>query len=124
METQIPRAGKKYQLFDGPSSKDQSSFKGFYIGMNEAPTLWFMSRHYPEGHVFVRKDKENQIEIYCTGTEEVPKLGWFSDGDDGPSWPAGFGVNKVDVKLSKLEEAYLRGRLEIYELNSQGRLAA
>ena len=112
------KIGVEYLIFDEQAEKSQTSFKGYYLGRNPVETPWYFDASKPEGHVFVRRVDGRGIEIYCTRSDNL-RLLWYDDGSDGPSWPAGFRVSKVDVKLSKSEKVYLESRLNVYELNKE-----
>ena len=109
-----PITGREYSLFNWERAKSQSSFKGIYIGRNPVENinsdyLLFNEPEKPEGHTFARLNDKGEVEVYCTfsGGEEL-KLMWHSDGDDGPEWPAGFEVIKIDnSKIRKSELEYL-----------------
>ena len=124
----IPETGKEYMLFDSESEKEQKSFEGIYIGKNPIVTIspWFMTNSKtPEGHTFIRRSSEGRPEIYFTGTEEESiGLRWYSDGEDGPDWPAGFSVHKLDSEyLSGPEKDSLEERLKRFEEQKHGRAA-
>ena len=121
MKTEImPEVGVEYQLFDGESEKSQSSFTGIYIGKNpttETASWGLSALGVPEGHVFIRRNRSRVAEIFYTGTSESKlTLSWYSDGDDGPEWPAGFLVSKLDDQyISGQVRGYLQERLGKFE---------
>jgi len=110
------KVGEEYQIFDWKAEKSQTSFNGFYIGKNSLTTPRFSELKKPEGHTFVR-DNEGQLEFYCIRDTENqgPKFVWYSDGDDGPEWPAGFKVDKVNFTPTKEEKQYLEERMKRYK---------
>lgn len=112
MEQIEPRIGEEYLIFTGGSEK---SFEGFYAGKKPVKTPWYQEPQAPEGHMFARRDEDGQIEIYCTREDKL-QLWWNSDGEDGPEWPAGFKVSRVDIKLSELETKYLQERIDAWKL--------
>jgi hypothetical protein len=106
-----PELGRKYDLFC-EVDKPEDSFEGFYMGIRPVKTFIFSKLSRPEGHIFVRKTNERTLELYCTRTsEQTIAIKWASDGDDGPEWPLGFAVEKVDVRLSQQEREYLEDRI-------------
>jgi len=109
MSHERPKIGEECLLYNG----GDKSFNGFYIGSFPVKTQWYIEAPNPEGDIFTRKNGE-EIEIYPTREEFLTER-WFSDGDDGPYWPAGIKVEKIDVELSDLEKVYLEGRLKVYE---------
>ncbi len=113
----IPEAGKDYLLCSGA----EQSFHGVYIGKNAVETHEFRRLLRPEGHIFVREGKGG-LEVYCTrNDEEKITLMWNSDGEDGPSWPAGFFVERLDMNLTDPEKEYLR---EIVRRSEKQRMVA
>ena len=114
MEQLELKVGREYKIFNYEAEKSQTSFKGIYIGHNPLTTSGFQKIRALEGHVFVKRNNEGELEFYCSRTEKGLELRWYSDGDDGPDWPAGFRAEKVDVKLSESEIKYLQNRLNAW----------
>ncbi|MBS3086299.1 hypothetical protein J4422_01205 [Candidatus Pacearchaeota archaeon] len=119
-----PKVGEEYLLYDGQSERKQTSFEGIYLGMNPVKNRNpFVSAEGPEGHIFARLNEEGEAEVYCTYSDERKlTLMWYSDGEDGPEWPAGFSVSRVDRdKISQRELEYLVQRLN--KKNGERRVA-
>ena len=108
------KVGEEYQIYDDKAVKTQTSFEGFYIGKNPILTNHWSRIERPEGYTFIKRNGEGELEVYCNRSEKGLKLMWYSDGEDGPEWPAGFPVEKVDVKLSELEMEYLQSRFNAW----------
>lgn len=101
METKRPIIGEECLLYLG----SEKSVKGFYLGFIPNKTDWYFKIDSPEGHLFVSK-KDKGMEFYCTrenGLEET----WLSEGDDGPDWPVGIPVGRIEMKLKNQERTYL-----------------
>ncbi len=109
-----PVMGKEYLIYTG----GEDSFKGRYIGKKPVETDWFLITDHLEGHIFVTLNKSNEIEFYHTRSlEKKLTLMWHSDGCDGPSWPAGFWTEKVEMGLSPLEKEHMTGRFKKWKEN-------
>ena len=122
--------GEEYLLFDLESEKHQNSFKGIYIGQNPVDKknrlpfgIFRTNPRRPEGNTFVRFNTKREVEVYCDcSNERRVLLNWYSEGDDGPDWPAGFRVEKVASNCSSRNEIeYLAERIKRFE--KQGRVA-
>jgi len=104
-----PRYGEFYDLveYSKNSFNGYDNLKGIYIGFNPNVTKWFEDIDSPEGYVFVaRTGEDNGFKVYCTRSDRL-KEDWLSDGDDGPEYPIGIRVSKVEVKLKDSERVYL-----------------
>ena len=104
-----PEYGKAYTLVEYSSKAfdGYNRFKGIYIGFNPNETEWFYKIDSLEGYVFAaRTGENNEFEIYCSRSDEL-KEDWLSEGDDGPEYPIGIQVSKVEVKLRDSEIEYL-----------------
>lgn len=113
--------GEKYQLYNGESAKEQKSFEGVYYKQNPVLTTNEWARLFepihPEGHLFLVRGKDGKPEVYCSFKKtKTLNLMWYSDGDDGPEWPAGFRVSKVTKPITNKEHAYLEGKLREFEV--------
>ena len=111
----MPEFGKEYLIYNS-----ELSLKAFYLGINPVKTPAYFRILQPEGHTFARINENKEMENYCTRTSE-PKilLMWNSDGEDGPSWPAGFPVSKVISNLSKLEKDYISERIKNWSASTK-----
>ncbi len=107
-----PEMGKEYNLYI-QIQRVEENIKAFYIGVNPVKTDFCSKIYYPEGHTFVRMNDKKEFEIYCTrNLDEKLLLMWNSDGEDGPCWPAGFQISKVECELSNLEREYLLEKMQ------------
>ena len=103
-----PKMGEEYLL----DLSCEKFVEAFYIGKNRVETHWYQNPVGPEGHTFARIGEDGKIEFYHTRSLDKKLLLWWnSDGDDGPSWPAGFRVSRVKVDPSDAQRGYLEGRL-------------
>lgn len=109
-----PVLGEEYLLYE--NGNFSNSFKGIYLGRKKEKTPWYLQPKTPEGHLFLKLNWNQTIEL-CgvrTGNNVGNTLNfdWFSDGYDDPSWPAGICVNKLNIKLNNLEKEYLLTLIE------------
>jgi len=117
-----PVHGKVYYLctdqFHGMFSGCKS-FYGLYIGFNPIETKWFSRIERPEGHTFVRQNKDEKLEVYCTRSSGDLKMRYLCDGDDDPAYSVGIHTGKVDYEFSKEEKEYFMERLKVKQVNGE-----
>lgn len=105
------RVGTRYHLFDLHHKLDQKSFNGIYIGRNDVDNNSFIDKINPEGNIFVRLNREKQVEVYCDFRREpTAELEWY-ESENGVMRPAGFrvilfskGIEKVSGMIPYLSE--------------------
>nr|AQS34623.1 hypothetical protein [uncultured archaeon] len=99
------------QKFHGMFSNHES-FDGLYIGLNPVETEWFSRIERPEGHTFVRQNKEGELEVYCNRNNRSLRMTYWCDGEDDPAYPVGIDIERVDYEFSKEEKEYLLERIK------------
>ena len=104
-----PILGGEYLLYE--NGHIFKSFKGIYLGRIKEETPWYIQSKSPEGHLFLKLDEDQNIEMYNVrmgdNHGDTLKFDWFSDGEDDPGWPGGICVDNLNVKINKLEKEYL-----------------
>ena len=117
-----PEYGKAYTLVEHSSKAfdGYNRFKGIYIGFLPNETLWFSKIDFPEGYVFAVKSNDGEFVLYCHREDKLSET-WLSDGDDGPEYPMGISVSRLDRILNINEQNYLS---ELFARKTELRRAA
>jgi|TARA_Y100000034_G_scaffold820_1_gene985 hypothetical protein len=117
-----PRYGKVYNLIEprkgGGMFPGFRKFKGVYLGSNPVITHWCLRTESAEGHVFVTRSSEGNIEVYHQRNPTLKET-WLSDGEDGPCWPEGIEVSEFNGDLKESEINYLEGILNRHMLRER-----
>ncbi len=112
-----PKYGKEHDLIElrknGGMFSRFRNFKGIYLGFNSVETPQYLKTENAEGHVFLTKSLEKNVEIYHQRKERLKET-WMSEGYEGVEWPEGIRVSKFKKELKKSEVDYLLGIFNKY----------
>ena len=110
-----PKYGDVYNLLEANHApvmyQGYRKFEGVYLGFKPNKTSEWLKIVGSEGHVFVGKNDEGEIAIYCQRNNQLKET-WFSEGEDGPCWPEGINVSKLKEKIRENQKGYL---LKVFE---------
>ncbi len=105
--------GKRYnvEVPSGILHHDPREVSAMYIGHKHSDTPCYQRLTSAEGHLFAYISPKGSLELYTIRTNDssVPQM-WHSEGEDGPDWPRGIPVEKLnleDIRMSGSEKEYL-----------------